>query len=232
MPVRLQVTSFAEYLDHVQALLDGSWYFRGHSNPGFPLLASAARPDLVPPTGYNLRREKQLFQAFLWELGALSEFQYSPVEAMALSRHYGLPNRLLDWSENPLTAAFFAVDENYAAPGLVHAIRVVQRRVRRDVKDPFDPGLGSDPVIVSVPPRDHRLRAQQGVFSLHPRPAIIWDSPLDCPAIADYLTIPIPSSLKAGFAVSLSKLGFHRGRLMPGLDGLCGKLRNDYRWGI
>ena len=40
-----------------------------------------------------------------------------PIDAfiplMALAQHYGLPTRLLDWSTNPLKAAFFAVNETY-----------------------------------------------------------------------------------------------------------------------
>lgn len=226
------VNTFADYLDLVQAMLDGTWYFRGHSNDTFDLICSAGRRDLVPITGgYSLSREKRLFEDFSWELPGLAQQTENRLEAMALSRHHALPNRLLDWSENPLTSAFFASEDNFLDNGCVHAIRVSGKMVRTDIADPFDPSLPrSHPVLVKVRPRAVRLQAQQGIFSLHPNPTVKWALPDRAAGVLQHRMITIPSDLKADFIVRLSKLGFHRGRLMPDIDGLCARLKTEYRW--
>lgn len=57
------------------------------------------------------------------------------IEGVALAQHHGIPTRFLDWTRNPLAAAFFAVDDS-----LQHqrdediAVWALHSRLARDIK--------------------------------------------------------------------------------------------------
>ena len=42
---------------------------------------------------------------------------------LAIAQHHGLPTRLLDWSRNPLVAAFFAVERAHDDDSVVYAFK-------------------------------------------------------------------------------------------------------------
>ena len=81
------------------------WY-RGHSDKRWKLVPSVAR------TPNSLGAEFTLIKRF--KQNALPFIQRRPEhewEWMYLLQHYGVPTRLLDWSESPLVALFFACEE-------------------------------------------------------------------------------------------------------------------------
>jgi hypothetical protein len=89
---------------------------------------------------------------------------------MALAQHYGLPTRLLDWSRNTLTAAFFAAESSaeYAKTHEATSPMVVWSFYfpllgKHDIayRDTFPIRVVTAPSATNV-----NLKAQQGVFTL------------------------------------------------------------------
>jgi hypothetical protein len=92
---------------------------------------------------------------------------------VALAQHHGVPTRLLDWSLNARTAAFFAAEraaqwtrEGFPGGDPVESLCIwaFQEPVTRDLWQG-----ARDLVALIHPPaeRNLNLRAQQGVFTLH-----------------------------------------------------------------
>ena len=83
----------------------GPRWFRGHSNREWALLSAYDR--LVDPP-----KETQLLNKFRQNANLLIREQYpnTDFDWMFLMQHYGVPTRLLDWSESPLVALYFSLE--------------------------------------------------------------------------------------------------------------------------
>ena len=133
------VASFSELHHRLSRFGDG-WFFRGHANASWPLVPKAGRK---PNSGH----EKPLFQA--WKLRAvehLPPLAYSEWELLAIAQHHGLATRLLDWTTNPLNAAFFSVDEPKRGepekgPAVIHAARF--QKFQKDFHQSIDGSLSN-----------------------------------------------------------------------------------------
>lgn len=123
-----------DYLEIIDGLaqdpLDPVW-FRGVGDVNYHLIPSLYRhPDISSKSDLLGLEKKILIRFRERSLPYLNVLLQSNWEYIFLMQHYGVPTRLLDWTENPLIAFFFALTSakknyttnNYSNPAAVWVV--------------------------------------------------------------------------------------------------------------
>lgn len=98
-----------------------NFWYRGQENIKYKLLPLAMRRlgDTVYSSGELYRYQRSKYEEFKFRLDDASEridtSSYTSCDYLALMQHYGTPTVYLDWSENAITALYFAL-ESYIDP--------------------------------------------------------------------------------------------------------------------
>lgn len=104
----MRIESLAEYLTYVRTVPGATILFRGQ-NADLPLIPKLGRlqlkGDLLSAEQGMLEDFKQLARPFLMYQS------YTEWDTLAVAQHHGMATRLLDWTTNPLTALWFAVEQ-------------------------------------------------------------------------------------------------------------------------
>lgn len=97
-------------IEHAHRFPFAIW-FRGEPKSRTPLTPSVFRKEKV-------NKEKKYYiyneRGMMWDLQRrISEYREidNPFERLCMAQHYLVPTRILDWTENPLIALYFAVSE-------------------------------------------------------------------------------------------------------------------------
>lgn len=204
------INTFHDLYDIAQLYRKGRWVFRGISYASYKLVPKCGRLGIKPVI------EKRIFNHFVREATAyIGAAPSSEWELLALAQHHGLPTRLLDWTENPLVAAYFACqDSDEDEDGAIYMLRT--EYVVRDYSiSPF-----SIERLSRYRPHHvtNRIAAQRGLFTVHPDPMQALELSHDGPVTIHRAVVR--KELKKTLLFSLSRFGINKSSLFPDLDGL------------
>lgn len=239
------VRSVAQLLNKLPTLVrpDDTVWFRGEGSLTFQLLPSICRPPCSPDRepGLNKRFRQNAFPF-------LDSVPRTEWEWLFLMQHYGVQTRLLDWSEHPLVALYFAVNDHarWNEDGRVwcllpksynsttHHIStptagdILCFDVDSELEDFLPSKIGAagakilPPIAAIASQQFHRIYAQHGVFTVFHRKL----DPLDQQATPQSLKqLLIPANAKQRIMEELTVLKIDKLALFPSLSSVASKVR-------
>ena len=217
---------------------DKPFWFRGHSDLMYRLIPSALR--------YKTEGQRNRAIELLAQFRRMAEIKLEKPPALEdelkwlqIAQHYGLPTRLLDWTENAATALYFAcrrVDRH----GLVAVLNPIDLNRTVDPKKPRvfdahrDAGIimpylcltgrenrsGRKTIAIHPILNSERIVVQKGVFTLHGTKFA-----LDNDQAKSLVYLPIVKEVKERLLVELDRVGINEMSVFPELEHICTHLK-------
>ncbi|MEZ9886557.1 FRG domain-containing protein [Vibrio splendidus] len=203
------VSSFSELHEVLSIYRRSSrWVFRGHANPNWTLTPKAGRPP------YNRTDDLAVLQA--WKRRAVEYVTNEPKndwDWLAIAQHHGLATRLLDWSYNPMVAAYFATT-SHDADSHIYCYRPSKVLLPQKITPEDYQRISLFKPNGVVP----RIARQGGVFTAHGQP----EKPLEevLHEDDDLELIIIEQDYVKELRFELNHYGINDAFAFPDLDGL------------
>lgn len=220
------------------------WY-RGEENAALTLVPSIQRSQK------RLNAERSITNEFY--IRAKQILNHAPEKHnyagwVSLMQHYGLPTRMLDWSQSPLIASFFATETYRSTPGtdagvwvlipenlneqegFGHCIFPIDADTSQEMLLPafkhthHNPALRDKILACHSTENNLRMYSQQAGFTVHNSQRRLEDI---CDESTLYKII-IPKDRKKYFIDSLKAFGITESFIYPDLDHISNDLKNSY----
>jgi len=153
---------------------DGSWIFRGVTREEHQLVPAIGRlrKDGLGDTGRHYTPDAEIKCLAMFKRAARPFLPFVPdteLEWLTIAQHYGLRTRLLDWTESPLVAAFFATEapDRNGAPA-IYCSKAPPDATPAEQADPLH--AMRDVKTFRAPHLNTRIQVQRSIVTVHPRP--------------------------------------------------------------
>jgi len=221
-----ELTKLIEHFSYFNA---HDWLFRGVTDAAHDLIPKIGRETTRKLLGgvhvpYRPEDERAVLTMFKQQARPyLDSPPDSKLEWLAVAQHFGLPTRLLDWTDNLLVAAWFALEKaGGKKKGIDSALWITKAVPSVDLDYSDDPLALDAPKIYRPPHISPRISAQGSVLMICPKPT-------------ENLALPFCQKIVidqgAEFAIKkrLNACGINRHHLFPDLSGLAEHLAWMYK---
>jgi hypothetical protein len=233
-----EIQSWEKFKAFVRKLEPYQFAFRGHEDCKWRLRTSFHRTGRAS----LLRFMEQDIPALHRHLSGLTTHRFNLTDALDyaaflnLAQHHGYPTPILDWTQSPFVAAYFAYrDLRKTSIGPEHKIRILildskAWSVSLERAPALMPGYTHMTLIEPLALNNPRAVPQQSISSVTNVDDLETYIALTESRIGrKYLgAIDLPSTERRTVLHELALMGITAGSLFPGLDGACRQLRDRY----
>ena len=263
MVPHITVTSLSQFMAEIESMstVNNIIWYRGASSINYKLLPTLYRHPTITDSTVLINQEGDILKRFKQRsLPYITRTTTDDWDFFFLMQHFGVPTRLLDWTENPFVALYFALSGasldptgNYTNDVVVwemipehwntKSLEDISITTVIDPDDSLMTGYDNKSNIARIRKQSVavygnynsvRIVAQKGAFVLFGKEMIAMEEVYvrDMYPTGCLKKIVIPTTHIATMMSSLSRIGITDSVIFPDLEGLAKEIKRAFKFNV